>query len=67
VAGVAERSAAVHAARALGAAFLVVAVDLEFLPVLERSIGAISESVWRSISMNPVGLPMYGKQFELFG
>ena len=35
VAGVAERRAAVHAARALGGAFLVVAVDLEFLPVLD--------------------------------
>ena len=35
VAGVAERSAAIHAARALGAAFLVVAVNLELAPVLE--------------------------------
>jgi hypothetical protein len=35
VAGVAEWSAAIHAARALGTAFLVIAVDFEFPPVLE--------------------------------
>ena len=35
VSGVAERRAAIHATRALGTTFLVVAVDLEFLPVLE--------------------------------
>jgi hypothetical protein len=57
-AGVAKRNAAIHAARALLAQFLLVQVKMEFVPVADALQGGRSSGNSRKYSMNPVGLPM---------
>ena len=59
-AGVAERNAAIHAARALLAEFLLLHVKMELVPVAECARSAErSSGSSRRYSMNPVGFPMY--------